>query len=412
MEQKKNHNIEIFLVFLPFLILAFSGTISSNAIVFLCFGVQIISLIGIYFVEKRLRVTHIWKTILSFVIVAYIMSVICSILGYSPFNSIRVTTMVYLNILLLGINISSVSLNNHRIFNGFIRWCWILSCISVAFSLLGILIGSGFQVLIRDGNVIILSNVRIGPFTINQYAVQGGLINGNLGVASWFTNPNIFSMICLVAYTYCLYNKKTIWVPVPLIGIVLGYSRAILIMTVVITFLFIYQTASNWLKVCLTFGAAIAIGAILFWGSLRFLDLNGRQNMWRVLLDYSVKHYFLPSGLGTSSIILKDYGGINLSAHSLYINVLVEYGLIVTLIIIVLITKTLRRLSWMLSCTTVDNDRNNYKMQIAVFVSLLLLGFTEVTAFTFSFFNYLFFFVIFTAFGGEVKNDNNIYADV
>ena len=412
MDSNRLVKTESFLLFLPFAILAFAGTISATIIVYLCFACQFLSLLFFYLINRRLIIGSAWKRKLSIVVCLYVLSVICSALGYSPSNSIRVTTLVYLNITFLLVTMACSEADSEKLFTGFVYWCSVLCYMSVIFSVLGLLIGSAFQLIVINDNAILFSNVRLGLITLKQYAVRGGLVNGNLGVASWFTNPNTFSMICLISYINCLYNKQRVGLLISLLGIILGFSRAILIMTILVTFLLFYQSSNKVLKVALIFCVIASTGAIIFAGYLQLPNFNGRMSMWKVLMQYAIKHHFFPNGLGTSSLILKEYGGISLSAHSLYMNILVEYGLFGILFFVLFTVQFVQYLLVTAKKEVSNSTKKNYKIEFATFASLLLLGMTEVTAFTFSFFNYLFFFVVFTVYGRDISNDNSIYANI
>ena len=412
MSQQRRIKTESFLLFLPFAILAFSGAIDSSLTVYACFIVQIISLIILYYIEKGLVIYGSWKRILSMVFLLYGISLVCSAIGYSPRDSVRVTTLVYANALLLCINMAVIKQNVIDIFSGFIRWCSAFGCISILFSVYGLLFGSSFQRIRIEDTTIISSTVKIGPIAINQYAVQGGLVNGNLGVASWFTNPNLFSMICLITYIYCLYNKKYKFLLIAVIGIILGYSRAILVISLMVTFLYLFQSSKKWGKILLTFGLLIGFVIILFYGGVRPIDFNGRMRMWGVLLNYDFRHWFLPNGLGTSSLIIKSYGEIALSSHSLYINILTEYGLVGLLVFIYIMTKKGIRIRTLYSNAHTKNRVIVYRVLFVIMISLIVLGITEVTVFTFSFFNYLFFYVVFAISRGDISYDNSVYTNI
>lgn len=402
----KTDPIESLMLFAPVIILSLSGALNSETVVFGCLCVQFVSVIILSGKEHVIVADRKWKNIFITLFVVFAYLLLCSIVGYSPIKSLRITALIFINVFLLGLNCWILKEKNIKIVDDFFHWCLIFATASVVYSLLCLINGSGFELIgSEEDGVMIVSTYHLGPFLMKQYAVQGGLINGNLGVASWFINPNTFSIFCLITYCYCLYSNKKWFIPVGIIGVLLGFSRAAIVLLLFVTFLFLYKTISKIGKVLFVFISAVIIVYIL--SAEHFsVDYNGRLIIWDILLNYARDNYYFPNGLGTSPIILKDYGGIVLSTHNLFINILLETGVIGMFTFFIVIGKTLKKASLYFKRT----GKSELLYSGILLLCLIILGMTEVTMLTFSFLNYICFYLIFTIM--SAKDDYGFYANI
>ncbi|MDW3038838.1 MULTISPECIES: O-antigen ligase [Bacillus cereus group] len=235
-------------------------------------------------------------------------------------------------------------------------------------------------------------------------------------------NPNILSYILLIslAVTLLLFLRQSIKVSffivvflIQFYALILTYSRTGILAFGIFLFLLFWLNNSKgmnglrrviWKFMRISLIIAVFVGIIaalvLNGSNQRFsLDLAGRGKAWDLLIEVISNNFFFGIGFNSSQELLRGMNvGVN-HAHSLYLGITAEIGIIGLGIFLFFICYTL----WML-IQKFQKHKNNlkdkdqwlmYSGNIALVIAILIHQITEFSLLRNNYLNFLWFFFIF-----------------
>ncbi len=254
----------------------------------------------------------------------------------------------------------------------------------------------------------------------------------HISISSLTNNPNTLSFLLLIASISVLYflfnkdehshffNKKGCLICTFLLFVFTLFkagSRICIVVLFVSFILFDYMRIKavnkSYFKRRWYLIFVIVFFVICFVGNystiIKYIDLNGREKGWKVFKAYSGKCIIWGIGLGNSLDLLLSEIGSRMGMHNTYFALWLEMGLIPLLAIGFIIVRSAASSFMKYSISKVSISSKFLNGCLFIFlVDILLIGITENTIFTFSVFNYLFFFVLGVLIkGGDVCDKYN-----
>ncbi len=205
----------------------------------------------------------------------------------------------------------------------------------------------------------------INDYIFNKIPVD--IVNTKIDsrASATFDNPLILATYLVLANPFCAYgcihfeNKKhkiisSICLVMSLGGIISTTSRGAYIATI-ISFIVMFVTSKKAIKTLLPFGiislTAVPIGLYLRYTSTTIDDFvnstDTRFDIWRSCFDMFIKHPIFGLGAGTDNIhtlLVNEYGIDRTHAHNLFIQMLVEGGIIGEIFLLAIIALLFRNL--------------------------------------------------------------------
>ena len=233
-------------------------------------------------------------------------------------------------------------------------------------------------------------------------------------VGSLTNNPNALSYICVISLIYVLIfetkkSKKIFNILWLLIGVFISGSRLAIILFPITILAKVILDKSDVLKdrkkIFIYYLIFVVLIVVLINFNLIFnsIDYNGRLENWQVGFD---NIGFIGHGINSDNIYLRKYLNHNGSMHNSYITLFVNYGWILSSIIMIFFIKSLTKI--------INSYKNSKECRFVtlVFLNLLVISLVESTFLTYGCFNYLFFYMIFYYYLEVSKNDNAIHTEL
>ena len=253
--------------------------------------------------------------------------------------------------------------------------------------------------------------------------------NGPTGIASLTQNPNTFSFLLLlgaVAVLYFLFSredaKKIGWkIALSLFFVLFIFtlfragSRMCIALSIVLVLMFDFFQVKSRKK---SYLRSRFILIILLIGALIFAIMNydkivaqisfaSREELWAVFDNNKRKYVFIGAGLGSSLQMIIFETSLTLGMHNTYYSLWLEIGLIPFILILLALLISIIY-SYFVHLKTKEKTPSKLisGSQMTIIFTILLFGITESTIFTFSLFNYLFFYLVGAIIGKGSKDKN------
>lgn len=215
---------------------------------------------------------------------------------------------------------------------------------------------------------------------------------GDLGYASFYTNPNIWALLLFfsIVYYLCIYNgnKKFFYTAIAGVGIILADSRAIEICCIIALVLKGFESFKN--KIEKRGWLALAIIGILFLGviigsnitsvaeKIQNIDWAGRIQMWIIMLQSIKKHPIFGIGfsVSTKNLLGNTILGTTVGSHNSYLSVIAENGIVGGSILVVMIISILGIIN-KVSITSLDDTNYCYCAVRVIFLIYIIYSFVE-----------------------------------
>lgn len=204
-----------------------------------------------------------------------------------------------------------------------------------------------------------------------------------LGYSSFYGNPNIYGLYCMLLLCYLLFVGKfkkkfhtmLSWI-CTVVGILLSNSRAILILSVLVVFIFMFYKwrPNNRMLFVPIIIVLVAMATYMLFSSGLLSDeefLTGRLSMWQLMIDSIKEHPVFGIGFSASTKHLVGSMQQRVGSHNSYLNILCENG-VTGFIIFIFIQAVMLRLVY-LNLKKKFRDLNGYYLIATCFVLISLL---------------------------------------
>lgn len=310
------------------------------------------------------------------------------------FNNIKTTILLLSNLILLYFFVASQNDRSIIMENCF----KIFSIITEAFVIYGLIIylfgnQSIYQVDINSTEYF--QSYTIAGIKLIQSAC-GDLSHG-FYVGSLTNNPNSLSYICIFSLVYVLFFKtfnlkKIIKIIILFTGVLISGSRLATILFPIIILIRIFFHRKNFVNTKKTvflyyvFFIFILILVFNFSSISGSIDYNGRLENWTIgLKNVSL----IGHGINSDNIYLNNYLSYKTSMHNSYVSLLVNYGIIFSIIICTFFFITLKKMLLKYELSKEDS------FVFVLFLILMIVSLSESTFLVYGCFNTLFFYLIF-----------------
>lgn len=396
-------------------------SIIVNAIVGTILNISLIIieiLVLLYEIKKYgLTIEKREKSIFSIILIVIGCTLIVSILGINLEKSLKTTVLLGGKVILLFfiVILDRNRLKNFKsfikIFNVFVVFCVLYACIIKFF-------GNIPQPYVSEnGMSIYKQSLYIGGIQLSQYTM-GKNIN-NHSVSSITGNPNSFSYLCAYAIAINItliqlnkfekkkYRKYILSILISFCGLLMGGSRTAILMTLIYggiyDFLIIKSKGESYIKrrqIFIVLGTLIGVTTILyFWIKpqliINLLDLNGREEVWKIFFDTFKENPLFIAGIGNTIEVISKNLGFELSLHNTYFTCIMELGLIFGSLFIILqfayIISSIRKIK---KCESKE-EKELFVLMIGICILFLIQACTEVIIITNNFESLFYYYLLF-----------------
>ena len=260
----------------------------------------------------------------------------------------------------------------------------------------------GNKVLVYNGAVgAYTQNLNVFGITLSQSGTGGDQI-GTVNVGSVLNNPNTlsyFSLIALyiVAFSSGKISKKIVKSIVLLVAIYISGSRLAIVLACFIPLMIIvkHYVMGNKVKNIIVAGSIlllIIVGAFNMDQIIANINFNGRMERWQVGIENIT---LFGRGLKSDELALSGVFGYDTAMHNSYIAMMDNFGIIMTVFLIILLIIILKNL-------IKSDKKREYLIEFSILSILLIASMSESIVFFVGGCNILFFITLF-----NVVNINN-----
>lgn len=310
------------------------------------------------------------------------------------FNNIKTTILLLSNLILLYFFVATQN-DRSIIMENCFKIFSIITEIFVIYGLIIYLFGNQSIYQVDINSTEYFQSYTIAGIKLIQSAC-GDLSHG-FYVGSLTNNPNSLSYICIFSLVYVLFFKtfnlkKIIKIIILFTGVLISGSRLATILFPIIILIRIFLHRKNFVNTRKTvflyyaFFIFILLLAFNFNSISGSIDYNGRLENWTIgLKNVSL----IGHGINSDNIYLNNYLSYKTSMHNSYISLLVNYGIIFSIIICLFFFITLKKMLLKYELSKEDS------FVFVLFLILMIVSLSESTFLVYGCFNTLFFYLIF-----------------
>ena len=415
-KDKKNiDKLTVIAIIIPIILMALN--LITTLITIGILGVQL-AILSIKIKRKDGNITKKEIQILTFVVIFYLFTYIIDLFGNYKESTMITTTLVFINII-LNFLIVCFTFNKKETFvfiaKLFVVFVSFLCVYGIVVRILG---GTPKPYEVANGETQYRQVVNIGGIQLSQRAM--GDSQGRFGVTSLTKNPNTFSYLILYAFIVNMIlininkknNKKNalnyLCMILFLIGVYIAGSRlAIILIPLSYIGIKIFSIKrKKILSFILIGGITIVLVAgiylILNLDSLKFIDLNGRDQLWAIMPEVFDNSLIIGQGLDSSRNIVLEKTGMDLTMFNSYFTMIANYGLIITVIFYVWVIYLV---FYYLKKGKNEKDfkvKNLYMLIVMILIIALIQGIVENNILRFSVWNTI--YVVLLTLGITIKD--------
>ena len=416
---KDKNNIDkltVVAIIIPIILMALN--LITTLITIGILGVQL-AILSIKIKRRDGNITKKEIQILTFIVIFYLFTYIIDLLGNYRESTVITTTLVFINII-LNFLIVCFTFNKKETFlfiaKVFVAFVSFLCIYGLVVRVLG---GTPKPYEVTNGETQYRQVVNIGGIQLSQRAM--GDSQGRFGVTSLTKNPNTFSYLILYAFVTNMIlmninkenNKKNtlnyLCMLLFLIGVYIAGSRlAIILIPLSYIGIKIFsikrkKTLSFIIIGGITIVLVVGIYLLLNIESLKFIDLNGRDQLWAIMPEVFDDSLIIGQGLDSSRNIVLEKTGMDLTMFNSYFTMVANYGLIITVLFyawgIYLVFYYLKK---------GKNEKNLkvknlYILIVIILIIALIQGFVENNILRFSVWNTI--YVVLLTLGITIKDE-------
>lgn len=415
---KKRVNVFLMLIFFTSFFIFIPKNIDLTNVVpygtLILLAVVLLSFLSLMINNRKVILYNDYFVIILLFYMLFTYSLFTAVWSDSPFEVAWRSIIVFLPILIIAYIMYFV---DNVVFSVLCFYIFNLSC-GLLLSIIGLVIYYFGQTYWADG--VLINELRLGSFSISQIMY---ISSGLLRISSITGNPNTLGYILVISSvsTIGLFFMNKIRViflllllSPQLLALFFTYSRTSWAMFLIIIFILslllrgknshISNVVLHTMKIICAFIMLLAMLYIIYSdkSNQRFsLDLNGRLEGWKPLLDLFNEKLMFGNGFNTSADYLYQ-NEIDISnAHNIYIAILSEIGLVGMLIFIMILMASI----WLISkvCWPFSKEyfgRDEYVpivVNLSLLIGILFHQLFESSILRFSYLNLIWVYVLFSS---------------